>query len=70
MGPLHGPGNNINSCKFMLAQSKAIKSTCLTAHGGGAGRVTFHGAKNLPAEGKELNALVTNTVKKVLKNIY
>ena len=64
--PLHGPGHDVNSCKVMLAQSKSTKSTWLTAHGGGAGRVRFQGAKKRPYEGKELNALIDNAVNVVL----
>ena len=43
-----------------------MKSTWLTALGGGAGRVRFQVAKKHPAEGKELNDLVANVVKSVL----
>ena len=50
----------------MLVQSKAVNSTLLTSRGSGAGRVRFQGAKERPAEGKELNALVSNAVKAVL----
>ena len=51
--PLHGTGHDMNSCKVMLAQSKSIKSTWLTACGGGAGRVRFQANKKCPSEGKE-----------------
>ena len=44
-----------------------MKSTWLTARSGGAGRVRFQGAKKRPDKGKELNALVYNVVKGVLK---
>ena len=56
----------MNSCKVILAQTKAMNLTWSTAHGGGAGRVRFQGAKKLPSKGKELNDLVTNAVKSVL----
>ena len=56
----------MNLCKVMLEQAKAMKSTWLTARGGGAGRVRFQGDKKRPAEGKELSALVANAVKEVL----
>ena len=68
MCPLNGPVHNMNFFTFMLAQSKAMKSTCSTARGGGAGLVRFQGAKKRPAEGKDLNYLVSNAVKEVLKN--
>ena len=58
----------MNLCKFMIAQSKTMKSTWPTARGGGAGRVRFQGAKKSLAKGEKLNALVPNTVKEVLKN--
>ena len=67
MCPLHGPGHNMNSCKVMLAQSKGMKSTWSTARCSGTGRVKFQGAKERPAKGNDLNALVVNTVKLVLK---
>ena len=58
MCPLHDPGHDMEFCKVMLAQAKAMKSTWSTACGGGAGHVKFQGAKKLPTKGKELNALV------------
>ena len=58
----------MNLCKVMLAQSKAMKPNLLTAHGGSTGRVRFQGAKKRPAEGEEINDIVSNAVKKVLKN--
>ena len=66
--PMYGFGHNMNSCKIMQAQSKAMKSTWLTARGGGAGHVRFQGAKKRPAEGEDMNDLVTNAVKEVLKS--
>ena len=67
MFPLNGPVHNMNSCKVMLAQSKGMKSTWSTARGSGAGCVKFQGDKKRPAKGNDLNALVVNTVKLVLK---
>ena len=67
MCPLHGPGHDMNLCKVMLAQSKGMKSTWSTARGSGAGCVKFQGDKKRPAKGNDLNALVVNTVKLVLK---
>ena len=64
--PLHGPGHDMNSCKVMLAQAKAMRSTWSTARRGGAGRVRFQGAKKRPYEDEELNALIDNAVKVVL----
>ena len=64
--PLHGPGQNMNMCKVMLAQAKPMKSTWSTARGGGAGCVRFQGDKKRSAEGEELNDLVANAVKSVL----
>ena len=62
----------MNSCKVMLEQDKAMKSTWLTAFfGGGAVRVRFQGAKKSLAKGEDLNALFANAVKAVLntKNV-
>ena len=67
MCPLHGPVNDMNSCKVILAQAKAISLTWLNACGGSAGHVIFQGAKKRPAEVEELNALVSNAVKEVIK---
>ena len=64
--PLNGTGNDMNSCKVMLAQAKAMKSTWLDACGGGAVRVRFKDAKKRPAEVEELNAIFSNAVKAVL----
>ena len=64
---MHGPGHDMNSCKFMMAQAKAMKSTWSTTRGGGADRVRFQGAKKRPAEDEELNYPVSNAVKEVLK---
>ena len=47
--PLHGPAQNMNLCKVMMAQAKSVKLTWLAARGGGAGRVRFQVAKNQPA---------------------
>ena len=51
----------------MQAQDKSIKSTWSTACGSGAGRVQFQGTKKWPTEGQELNALVANELKEVIK---
>ena len=67
MFPLYGPGHDMNSCKVMLAQAKSMKLTWLDACGSGAGRVRFQGAKNIPAEGEDMNALASNAVKEVIK---
>ena len=48
-----------------MEQTKAMKSTWLTNHGGGTGRVRFQGAKKRPDEGEELNTFVANAVKSV-----
>ena len=68
MGPLHEPGHNMNMnlCKAMMAQAKAMKSTWLTARSDGAGCVRFQGAKKRPAEGEEMNSLVDNAVRSFL----
>ena len=50
-----------------MAQAKAMNSTWLTACGGGAVRVKFQGAKKRLDEGKDINALVANALKSVLK---
>ena len=63
MYPLHGPGRDMNLCKVMMAKAKAMKSTWPTARGGGAGCVSFQGAKKRPAKVKNLNSLVANAVK-------
>ena len=57
----------MNPCKVVQAQTKAMKSTWSTARGGGVVCVRFQGTKKRLAEGKELNDLVTNTVKEILK---
>ena len=44
-----------------------MKSTWLTVHSGGAGRVQFKGAKKSPSEGQDMDDLVVNAVKEVLK---
>ena len=67
MCPLHSPGHNMNSCKIIMVQSKAMKSTWSTARGGGAGRVRSQVAKKCPTKGKEPNDLVANAVKAFLK---
>ena len=58
----------MNLFKVMQAQAKARNSTWLTAHGGGSGCMQLQGAKKRLFEGKELNALVTNAVKKFIKS--
>ena len=58
----------MNLCKVMQAQAKAMRSTCLAAHSGIAGRARFHVTNNSPAEGKELNNFVTNAVKEIIKS--
>ena len=57
----------MDSCKIIMEQAKAMNSTCSTACGGGAGRVRFQGAKKFPDKGEDLNALVYNKLKEVLK---
>ena len=64
--PMHGPGNYMNSCKVILAQAKAMKSTWSTSCGGVAGRVRFQGAKKRPPEGEERDDIVANKLKSVL----
>ena len=44
--PLHGPGQDMNSCKFMQEKVKYTKETWLYACGGG-GHSKFTGAKRL-----------------------
>ena len=53
----------MNSYKVMQAQPKSIKSTWENAHGGGAGCMWFKRSKKHPANGGDLNDLVTNAVK-------
>ena len=67
MCPLHGPGNDINSCKVMMEQAKSMKLTWSTACRRVAGCLRFQGAKKRPAKVEDLNDLVTNAVKVVLK---
>ena len=67
MCPLPGPGNDIESCKVMQVQDKYMKQTRSAACGGGAGYMRFQGTKKLLTEGQQLNALVANTVKEVIK---
>ena len=63
MGLLHGPGYDTNLFKIMLAQARAMKSTCSNDCGGGAVRVGFQGAKNRLDEGEDLNDILANAVK-------
>ena len=65
--PLNGPRHDMNLCKVMQEQSKAMKLTWSTDCGSGACYVRFQGAKKRPAKGQELNALLVNVVKEVLK---
>ena len=58
----------MKSCKFILAQVKAMKSTWSTDRCRGACRIRFQGAKKRLDKGEELNALVSNKVKEVLKS--
>ena len=44
-----------------------MKSTWLTAHGSGVGRLRLQGNKKCLYKGQELNDLVANAVKEVLK---
>ena len=64
--PLHGLGHDMNSCKAILEQAKAMNLTWSTACSGGVVRVRFQGAKKRPDEVEELNALVAKAVKAVL----
>ena len=57
----------MNYCKVSQAQAKTTELTWLNARGSGAGSVQLHGTKKRLAKGKELNSLVTNAVKEVLK---
>ena len=43
--PLNGLGHDMNSCKAILEQARAMKSNWSTARGSDAGRVRFQGAK-------------------------
>ena len=51
----------------MQSQAKAPKLTCLTARGNIEGFVKFQGTNKYPYKGEELNSLVTNAVKEILK---
>ena len=68
MGPLHGPTHDINLCKVVQSEVKAMKLSWLTARGSGAGCVRFQGTMKRPAKGEELNALVTNALKEIIKS--
>ena len=65
---MHGPAQNINSCKVIQTQNKSVKLTWLTTCGGGAGFVRFQGTNKSPAEGEDLNSLVVNAVEEILKS--
>ena len=67
MCPLHGPGHDINSFKLVQAQANGTKSTWSSACDGGSGRIRLQGAKKRQAECEDLNYLVTNAVKEILK---
>ena len=62
MFPLHGPGHQINECKVMKAQAKAMNLNCSTSRDGGAGFVRLQGAKKRPTKYQELDALVASAV--------
>ena len=66
--PLHVPEHDMNLCKVMLPQAKAMKLTWSTDRSGGAGRVRFQGNNNLPAKIKDMNSLVSNAVKEFIKS--
>ena len=65
--PLYGPGHDMNLCKVIQAQSKAIKPTWSTASGGRAGHMRFQATNKYPSGVQDTNDLVANTVKEVLK---
>ena len=50
-----------------MSQAKEMRLTWSTARSYGAGRVRFQGAKKLLAKSEDLNALVSNAVKEVIK---
>ena len=56
-----------NFFKVMQEQTKAIMLTWSTTSGGRAGCVRFQVAKKRSADGEDLNELMTNVVKEVLK---
>ena len=60
---MYGPGNDMNLCKIIQAQAKSMNSAWSTACDSGARGVRFQGANKPPAEGEDLNDLVTNAVK-------
>ena len=64
---MHGPGHNLKTCKLMHAQSKAMKLTWSTTCGGIICCVQFQGANKCPTKVQELNALVANELKEVIK---
>ena len=53
----------MNLCKIIQAQAKSMNSAWSTACDSGARGVRFQGANKPPAEGEDLNDLVTNAVK-------
>ena len=57
----------MNSCKVVLAQSRYMKLTWLTARGGGAGRLRFQVAKKRPVKGEDINSLVSKALKEDIK---
>ena len=68
--PLCGPLHDMNSCKLMQAQAKAMSSTWSISRGGGGGRVQFQGTKKHPAEGQKLNTIVVDVVKYIINKKY
>ena len=65
MCPLHGTITDMNSCKLVQVQAKAMKWTCSNYCGGRICRVRFQGTKKHPAEGQDLNTLVDSAGFKV-----
>ena len=62
MGPLHGPGHDMNWCKVNQEQAKAMKLTWLITRGSREGCMRFQGDKKRLAKGQDLNALVARAL--------
>ena len=62
MCPLHVPGHDMNSCKVIKAQAKAMKLNWSTYRGSESRRLQFQGTKKHPSEFQKLNDIVAIAV--------
>ena len=58
----------MNSFNVMQTQARAMKLNWFTLHGSGSDSMHFQGAKKRSDEVQDMNALVANALKEVLKS--